>query len=73
MTDNEKKEAIRGQRDRYFKYFDAKAIQCLSQGLDIPADWLTYATELRTLTDDVANTTKITEGLLDIIWPEKPE
>tara|TARA_R110000824_G_scaffold245234_1_gene434239 strand:- start:7 stop:228 length:222 start_codon:yes stop_codon:yes gene_type:complete len=72
MTDNEKKEAIREQRDKYFKSFDAKAIQCLSQGIDIPADWLTYATELRTLTDDVANTTRITEGLLDIIWPDKP-
>jgi len=73
MTDNEKKEAIRSQRHLRFKCFDDKAIQCLSQGIDIPADWLTYATELRTLTDNIANTTRITEGQLDIIWPTKPE
>ncbi len=73
MTDEQKIEVIRNQRGRHFKYFDAVAIKYLSQGLDIPADWLTYAEALRNLTEDVDSTTRITEGLLDIIWPEKPK
>jgi len=73
MTNEQKIEIIRDQRDRHFKYFDAVAIKYLSQGLDIPAEWRTYGEALRNLTDDVDNTTRITEGLLDIIWPEKPK
>ena len=73
ITDNEKIEAIRAQRSRYFIEFDAQAIKCLSQGQAVPDAWLAYAAELRDLTDDVSNTTRITFGLLDIIWPDLPQ
>ena len=73
MTDDETKMFIRIHRARYFQEFDAKAIQYLSQGLEIPNEWLVYGAELRDLTNDINTTTRMIEGQLEIIWPVKPD
>ena len=58
MTDKEKKDMIRSHRD--FKEFDAKAIECLSQGKDIPQDWLDFGKMLRDATDNVDDYVTVT-------------
>lgn len=73
MDVTEKANYVRANRASKFKVFDAIAIRYLSQGLEIPANWQEYATNLREMTENIDDSkVELVDQMWLIHWPPEP-